>query len=151
MAIEIYKAMLELGGKGVGKLSKNEEHCIKIAILECSNLCEADPCRTANFLRAYELIGKVKPDFLKVKLRLEVVSYGVRWGVREGLVRPEELEGLMKEVGSVRTDDLKIKYVQAYCYYVYRELFYGNDWEAYREYTQFADSMFQSIYGRQET
>ena len=67
-----------------------------IEVMRCINLAERDVGgRKAAFHRADKMVSRLSErkgeEGLRMGLKVEIVRYGVRWGVSEGDTTPDEL------------------------------------------------------------
>ena len=119
--------------------------------MRCINATQDCSGRKAAFHRAdktLRALGEGKgEEWLKAALRVELIRYGVNWGVGERDISMDELERTVREVEEVEDRDTRMVLLKAECLLVYRKVFAFSNWEKYWKVSQVAAKVLEEING----
>jgi len=95
-----------------------------ITVMRCINAGGNFHARKAMFHRGGKMLNKISEkkgeNRLILELKVELVKYGVKWGVEEGDVNRRQLDTMVKEIESSDGNDARILFLKGECLLAYR-------------------------------
>jgi hypothetical protein len=83
-------------------------------------------------------------EAIKVRLKLEIIRYSIKWGLTEGDISQDSLEKMIRDIDISENESKSIAFLKGCCFMSYRSIHHKN-WQKYKEYSDWARKMFDFV------